>query len=99
MPNRIAALVLGCASPPYDIMIHTIRNTWGAVKVPGVDIYYLYGNPHDEQARNGLSRYVGSSFPTVPDNEIEIINDLLIAGCADNIEQQRDCILRKRLTV
>ena len=97
MPNRIAILVLGCASPPYDVMIETIRNTWGDVNVPGVDIFYLYGNPHDDHARTVLSRYVGSDLSPVADNEIRVINDVLIAGCADNFGQQHDCILRKRL--
>ena len=52
MSDRIAILVLACASPPYDVMIATIRNTWGGLSVPGVDIYYLYGNPEDEHARS-----------------------------------------------
>ena len=50
MSNRIAILVLACASPPYDELIEAIRRTWGSPTVPGLDIYYLYGNPGDQQA-------------------------------------------------
>jgi hypothetical protein len=65
--------------------------------VAGLDIYYLYGNPHDEQGRRLLSRYVGASVPVVEDDAICEMRDVLIAGCADNVMQQDDCVLRKRL--
>ena len=65
--------------------------------MPGLDIYYLYGNPHDDRARGVVSRYVGSTVPVVQDDAICQIGDVLIAGCADHLQQQEDCFLRKRL--
>jgi hypothetical protein len=95
--NRIAIVVLACASPPYDRTIEAIRRTWGAQRVPGVDVYYLYGNPHDEEARRELSRHVDGRVPTVDADAIHQAGDVLIAGCADHIAEQEDCLLRKRL--
>lgn len=97
MSKRIAILVLACASPPYDQTVEAIRRTWGGQRVPGLDIYYLYGNPHDDRARSVLSRYVGGGLPVAQDDAICRVGDVLIAGCADNLGQQEDCILRKRL--
>jgi hypothetical protein len=97
MAERIAIVVLGCASAPYDVMIDTIRATWGSLKVPGIDIYYLYGNPVDDRARGVLSRYTSGRVSEVAEDQIAAINDVLIAGCGDHFRQQEDCILRKRL--
>jgi hypothetical protein len=97
MSNRVAILVLACASPPYDQTVEAIRRTWGAQSPPGLDIYYLYGNPHDDQARHQLSRYVGGRAAVVPDGAICQVGNVLIAGCADHMRQQEDCLLRKRL--
>jgi hypothetical protein len=97
MSNRTAIVVLACATPPYDQLIDAIRCTWGSQSVPGLDIYYLYGNPHDRQAHAVLSRYVGGHLPVVEDDAIRQIQDVLIAGCADHLRQQEDCLLRKRL--
>ena len=97
MSHRIAIVVLGCASPPYDESIEAIRRSWGTQAVPGLDIYYLYGNPHDDLACRLLSRYVGGDLPVVEDDAICHVGDVLIAGCADHITQQLDCLLRKRL--
>ncbi len=97
MAQNIAIVVLGCASPPYDAMIDTIRITWADIKVPGIDIYYVYGNPDDDYSKNVLSRYTSGRLNPVQDDQILIINDILVAGCADHLRQQEDCILRKRL--
>lgn len=97
MSHRIAIVVLGCASRPYDQTVEAIRRTWGKQPEPGLDIYYLYGNPQDDQAYRVLSRYVGGNLPAVEDDAICQIQDVLIAGCADHIRQQQDCLLRKRL--
>jgi len=97
MSNRIALVVLACATPPYDQLVDAIRSTWGSRPVPGLDIYYLYGNPHGDQAQGVLSRYVGGRLPVVEDDAIRQIQDVLIAGCADHLRQQKDCLLRKRL--
>ncbi|MCP4397457.1 MAG: hypothetical protein GY801_09200 [bacterium] len=97
MTKKIAIVVLGCASPPYDVTIDAIRNTWAGVKTPGIDIYYLYGNPDDDYSRSVLSRYAAGSVSPVQVDRIIAIDDVLIAGCADNFRQQEDCILRKRL--
>ncbi len=97
MSNRIAIVVLACASPPYDELIEAIRRTWGSTTVPGLDIYYLYGNPGDPQAYDVLSRHIGGAVPVVADDGICEIDGVLIAGCADQLSRQVDCILRKRL--
>jgi hypothetical protein len=97
MSNRIAIIVLGCVSRPYDQTIEAIRQTWGSQRVPGLDIYYLYGHPHDDEGRGVLARYVGGRVPTVQDDGICQMQDVLIVGCADHISQQKDCLLRKRL--
>jgi hypothetical protein len=97
MRKNIAIIVLGCASPPYDVMIQTIRNTWASMKVSGIDIYFLYGNPDDDYARIVLSCYVLENVFPVKKGQITAIDDMLLAGCADRIAQQKDCILRKRL--
>jgi hypothetical protein len=96
-PRRIAIVVLGCVSAPYDETIDAIRQTWGARPVAGVDIYYLYGNPHDDHGRRVLARYVAGGVPAVEEDGISHLGDVLIVGCADGIQQQRDCLLRKRL--
>jgi hypothetical protein len=97
VPNRIAVLVLACASPPYDRTVAAIRRTWGARAARRLDIYYLYGNPHDDAARGVLSRHLEGRLPVVEDDTICQRGDVLIAGCADHLRQQEDCILRKRL--
>jgi hypothetical protein len=95
--NRVAIVVLACASPPYDQTIGAIRRTWGGHQVRGLDIYYLYGNPLGDEGRRELSRYVGGGAPTVEADAILQIGDVLIAGCADHVMEQEDCVLRKRL--
>lgn len=97
MSNTLAILVLACASSPYDRTIHAIRMSWGSLNVPGLDIYYVYGNPGDDYARHVLSIQVGGRVPTVGDDGICQIEDVLIAGCADHRKHQTDCLLRKRL--
>lgn len=97
MPNRIAILVLACASPPYDRTVDAIRRTWGARSLPGIDVLYLYGNPHGDVARDVLVRHAGVDVPTVADDALWRLDDVLVAGCADHLRQQEDCILRKRL--
>ena len=98
MSNRIAIVVLGCVSSPYDRTIDAIRQTWGSQPVPGLDIFYLYGHPHSEEGRRVLAEYLGGSVPRVEDDGICHIEDVLIAGCADHINEQQDCLLRKRLS-
>lgn len=95
--KRIAIVVLGCLSPPYDRTIEAIRQTWGAQRVSGLDIYYLYGNPVDDDGRRELSRCLGDGAPVVEEGAIRQIGDVLIVGCADHITTQEDCVLRKRL--
>lgn len=97
MSHRIAVLVLACASAPYDQTIEAMRRTWGAQTAPPLDIFYVYGNPHDDAARDVLSRHTGGTAPVVADDAIAQIGDVLIAGCADHMRQQEDCLLRKRL--
>ncbi len=84
-------------SSPYDETIEAIRHTWGSQPVPGLDIYYVYGNPHDDAGRRVLSRYVEGSAPVVEDDAIRQIGNVLIVGCADHIDVQQECLLHKRL--
>lgn len=95
--RKTAILVLGCASPPYDETIATIRNTWARTPHPGVDIYFVYGIPHDTKAREILEPQVRGNWDKVPEGGIARFEDCLIADCADHIHQQEDCLLRKRL--
>ncbi len=97
MSNQIAILVLGCASPPYDRTIHAIRMSWGSLSIPGLDVYYVYGNPGDDHGRRVLSFHAGEPLPRVEEDGIRQIDEVLLAGCADRRKHQTDCLLRKRL--
>ena len=95
--RRVAVLVLACASDPYGAMIRAIRSTWGSRRVEDVDVYYLYGNPESGRPAEELARFVGADLGPVEADGIRQIDNVLIAGCADSIRQQEDCLLRKRL--
>lgn len=95
--RKTGILVLGCASPPYVETIATIRNTWARKPHPGVDIFFVYGIPHDRTAREVLEPQVRGNWDRVPTDGIARFEDCLIADCADHIRQQEDCLLRKRL--
>jgi hypothetical protein len=97
-PQRVAILVLACASHPYDRLISTVRRTWASRLLSGVDIYYVYGNPEPGPRAEVLSRYFAGDLPEVEPGAIHREGDILIAGCADTIDEQEDCLLRKRLT-
>jgi len=96
-PKRVAVLVLACASGPYDELIDAIRRTWGARRVAGVDVYYVYGNPEPGRPSEVLAGLLGHDPPTVADDAVYHSGDVLVAGCADTIGAQEDCLLRKRL--
>lgn len=66
--------------------------------MPNVDIFYVYGIPNDADACKALSRWLGDNIPGVEDGGICRIDNVLVAGCADRINVQEDCILHKRLT-
>ncbi|MGD8414285.1 MAG: hypothetical protein PVF33_08630, partial [Candidatus Latescibacterota bacterium] len=95
--GAIAIVVLGCASPPYDKTLATIRQTWGSTRFPGIDTYYVYGNPHRSEARDTLAQIVGQPVPQVAAGDLIELGDVLIVGCADSFQVQIDCLLRKRL--
>lgn len=97
MQKRVAILVLGCASPPYDQTLRVIRRTWGSRPPPGIEVFYLYGNVASGQPAGELSRWIGGDPPRVEPGGICHIDDVLIAGCADEIYDQEDCLLQKRL--
>jgi hypothetical protein len=97
MQKRVAILVLSCASPPYDQMLRVIRDTWGSRQITGIDIFYLYGNVESGGPTEELSRYIDQDPPRVEPGGICQIGDVLIAGCADALSEQEDCLLRKRL--
>jgi hypothetical protein len=96
-PKRVAVLVLACASAPFDEMIRAIRRTWGARRVSGVEVFYVYGNVAAGGPTAELASHIGEDPPVVPAGEVRRIGDVLIAGCADRIADQEDCLLRKRL--
>ena len=95
--RSVAVLVLACASAPYDRLVDTIRRTWGSREVEDMDVYYVYGNPEAGRPADELSRFVAGDLPRVEAGDIQQIDDVLIAGCADSINEQEDCLLRKRL--
>ncbi|MCP5025246.1 MAG: hypothetical protein GY929_03080 [Actinomycetia bacterium] len=95
---KIAIVVLACASPPYDRTIDAMRNTWGGIKVPGVEVSYVYGNPRSDEAKSTLARVLDvDTPPRVDQDKVLRTDDVLIAGCEDAIKDQEDCLLRKRL--
>ena len=95
--RKTAILILGCASPPYDQTIATIRNTWARTPVPGVDIFYVYGIPHSSKAWEVLAPQVRGDWDKLPTEGVARFEDCLIADCADHIDHQEDCLLHKRL--
>lgn len=95
--KRIAIVVLGCASPPYGAMLAAIRATWGAAWTPGVDVSYVFGRPDDEHARRTLAHFCGGDVPEIAEGQLLRRGDVLLAGCADLIRTQEDCLLHKRL--
>jgi hypothetical protein len=96
--RNIAVLILGCASEPYIQLIDTTRSTWASRRLPNIDIYYVHGLPSNPRSRDALSRWMGGEIPEVQDcGGIHLVNNVLLAGCADLIAEQEDCLLRKRL--
>lgn len=95
--RRVAVLVLACASEPYDRLIDTIRDTWASRQLPGVDIFYVYGNTEPGRPSEVLSRYVAGDLPRVEPGGVRRFDDVLIVGCADTIDEEEDCLLSKRL--
>jgi hypothetical protein len=96
---RIAVLVLGCLLPVYDRCIRTIRATWAARPVEGVDVFYVYGA---QPARTGqelvdVEALIGGPRPHLEDGEVWVSGDIILCGAADVFDRQRNCILRKRL--
>lgn len=95
--KRIAVLVLACVTEPYAEMVRTIRRTWGNRRIEGVDIFYVYGNVRGGDETREIARYTHRTPPTVEAGDIERFGDVLIAGCADLVGEQEDCLLWKRL--
>ncbi len=95
--RKVAVLVLACVSPPYDRLIDTIRRTWGSHHTKSTSVYYVYGNPEAGDPSDELSRFVTEDLPRVDAGDMQQIGDVLIAGCADSINAQEDCLLQKRL--
>lgn len=42
----VLVLVLAARASPYPALIRTIKRTWGAVRIPRVDVLYYYGGSH-----------------------------------------------------
>jgi hypothetical protein len=95
--KKIAALVLGCASGNYPELINTIRRTWGRKRFAGVDIYYLFGRVTGASENAAMEHWFGGRVPDVGDDKMYQKGNMLLAGCADSIHEQADCILQKRL--
>ena len=96
---RIAILVIGCLLPVFDRCIATIRSTWGSRAVDGVDVFYAYGSQPTESAVETipLAGLVGRPVPHVAEGAVWASGDILVCGAADLWEDQRNCVLRKRL--
>jgi hypothetical protein len=43
---RALVLVLAARASPYPTLIRTIKRTWGAVRIPEIDVLYYYGGSH-----------------------------------------------------
>jgi len=92
-------LVLACRSPVYDQCINTIRRTWGGRSHNDVDIYYVYGGQGGTNISDlvSIESLIGHAKPELNDNEVWVGNDIILCGAADIIQEQQDCLLRKRL--
>jgi hypothetical protein len=95
--RKTAILVLGCASPPYVDTIATIRHTWARNPLRGADIFFVYGVPQDSKAREVLAPQVRGDWGRVATDGVARFADCLVVDCADHIDHQQDCLLRKRL--
>lgn len=96
---RIAVLVLGCLLTVYERCIKTIRATWGATSVDNVDIFYVYGGQNTKaiDKMGDVEHLIGCPWPQLQDGEVWISGDIILCGAADVFEDQRNCVLRKRL--
>ncbi len=96
--KRVAVVVLGCLMPVYESAIDTIRKTWASRKHPNIDVYYVYGaHIQNQQEQSVIEKYTRQ--PTMPLSAFEVsqYGDVILCGCADAIQLQSDCLLRKRL--
>lgn len=96
---RTAVVVLASALPDYHACVGAIRASWGSVDQPGIDVFYLYGQLAEPErfAYADISPWVGPEMPDVPRGSARRRGDVLVAGCADVIWVETDCLLRKRL--
>jgi hypothetical protein len=96
-PSTVAVLVLACASGHYGRLIETIRRTWASRRVEGIDVWYVYGKPEAGEPTERLERWLDGEVPEVEPGGLRQIGDILLAGAADAIREQEDCLLWKRL--
>ena len=97
--RKTAILVLACLSPVYDKCINTIRNTWGAHTDSEVDVYYVYGGQSSKNIPDlvDVEDLIGQPRPELKDRDVWVGSDIILCGCADTIQEQKDCLLRTRL--
>jgi hypothetical protein len=98
--RRIAIVVLGCLLTVYDRCIRIIRSTWGSRFTADVDVFYLYGGQGPLPGRRDVvdvEQLIGCARPALQDGEVWTSGDIILCGAADLNEEQRNCILRKRL--
>lgn len=96
---RIAILVLGCLLTVYERCIRMVRATWGARSVDNVDIFYVYGGQTTKSCAEmgDIECLLGRPGPQLKDGEVWVSGDIILCGAADVFDDQRNCVLRKRL--
>lgn len=97
--KSVAVLVLGCLLPQYERCLDVIQGTWAAKHNADIDIYYALGAHFDRSTASaaGVEKYLGGAAPALNAFEAKRIGSVIACGCADTIQLQGDCLLRKRL--
>ncbi|MEM7563757.1 MAG: hypothetical protein AAF353_12005, partial [Pseudomonadota bacterium] len=95
--QRIAILVLGCLMPVYTAAMETMVQTWAGTSEADIDVFFILGaHTRSQTEQKTLDQIVGPQ-PSLNAFESRRVGNIILTGCADSIELQRDCLLRKRL--
>lgn len=97
--KSVAVLVLGCLLPQYERCLDVIQGTWASKSSADIDVYYALGAhfDHTTASATAVEKYLGGEGPAVNAFEAKQIGSVIACGCADAIQLQGDCLLRKRL--
>jgi len=97
--KSVAVLVLGCLLPQYERCLDVIQDTWASKHSAGIDVYYALGAHLDRTTvtATAIEKYLGGATPALNAFEAKRIGSVIACGCADAIQLQGDCLLRKRL--